>query len=96
MAAALTFDGIARIPGVEAAAQRWATRLESSHQITRCSVSIRIDSYLLGLGKRARVDLVLAAETGELAVTRTARFREDGDLYFMISDAFRDAHHRLA
>lgn len=91
----LSFNGIDHSASVEAAVQRWVMRLESLRPLGRCQVAIRIDSYLLGLGKRARVDLALTAHSGELAVTRTARFREESDLYFLISDAFRDAYRQL-
>jgi len=59
-------------------------------------VRVRIHSRLLGLDKRASVEIAVSDESGEIELCRAARFRHDADLYPLISEAFREMRRRLA
>lgn len=90
----LEFDGIDRSLAVEATVQRWLHRLEPV-PIASCVARIRVESYLFGFGKRACIELALAAGSDRIDVTRVVKFRAHDDLYFLISEAFREARRQL-
>jgi hypothetical protein len=91
----LELDGLDHSAALEAAARRWILRLEQAHRLTRCDVSIHIGHSLLGLARRATIDLTLGSPAGEVAVHHAEWFRDETQLFFVVSNAFRDAHHRL-
>jgi hypothetical protein len=91
----LEFDGIDRSAAVEATVQRWLHRLEPVEPIASCFARIRVESYLFGFGKRACIELALAAGSDRIDVMRVVKFRAHDDLYFLISDAFREARRQL-
>jgi len=90
------FHGIGHSSSLESAVQRWLTRLESVQSLESCAISVRVRWSPLGLGKRASVELAVSDEAGEIGVCRAARFRQDDDLYPLISEAFREMRRRLA
>jgi hypothetical protein len=95
MVAQLAVDGLSDSASLEAAVQRWITRLELAHHLTHCEVAIRIGSARFGFARRANIDLAVSNPAGEITVHRSERFDDETQLLFVISNAFRDAHHRL-
>jgi len=91
----LEFDGIDRSCAVEAAIERWLRRLEPVRPIASCVARIRVESYLLGFGRRARIDLAIAVGADRIDVVRVVKFRAHDDLYFLVSEAFRDVRRHL-
>jgi hypothetical protein len=90
------FHGVDCRPSLEAVVQRWLTRLETVQTLDGCAVSVRVHWSLLGLGKRASVELAASDESGEVCVSCARRLREDVDLYLLVADAFRELRQRLA
>jgi hypothetical protein len=94
MVTQLAIAGVESRVSVEAAIDRWIARLERARPLSGCSVSLTIESHLLGR-KSARLELAIRYDGAEVTISRAARLREPGELYALIADGFRDAYHKI-
>jgi hypothetical protein len=90
----IAFDGLPASWAVEASINRWVARLEDAHPILHCRVTIRREVGFLGT--RTRLALAVETRRHHIAVNRETWIDDLGDLYLLVSNAFRDARQRLA
>ncbi len=93
MHAKIAFHGLSRNPAVEACVNRWLARIEQAHSVTSCEVHLTRNVRFLGT--RTRIDLAITAGSDTVALERETWIDDLGDLYVLVSNAFRDARQRL-
>jgi ribosomal subunit interface protein len=88
----ITFHGIDHSDAVEAAVERWITRLEQLHdRITKCTVTIGQPHKRHRHGSEFNVGVVLDVPGFEIATTHASH----EDIYVAVADAFRTARRQL-
>lgn len=88
----ITFHGIEHSDAVEAAIQRWVSRLEHVYdRITKCGVVASQPHKRHRHGSEFQVSVVLEIPGSEVTVTHMAH----EDIYVAIADAFRAARRQL-
>lgn len=88
----VTFHGIEHSDAVEAAVQRWVTRLDRVYdRITKCGVVVSQPHKRHRQGREFNVSIVLEVPRGEIVATHVGH----EDIYVAIADAFRCARRQL-
>ncbi|HEU4734880.1 MAG TPA: HPF/RaiA family ribosome-associated protein [Kofleriaceae bacterium] len=92
MQVATTFRDMLPSPALEAAAKRWAARLEQlSGRIVGCHVSVEKPHRHHLHGSPFQINIQLAVPGGQIAVSN----RTHPDAYVALADAFRAARRQL-
>ena len=88
----ITFHEVDQSDAVEAAVQRWVTRLEHVYdRIIKCTVTIGQPHRRHRHGSEFNIGVVLEIPGGEIPVTHVRH----EDVYVAIADAFRAVRRRL-